>query len=257
MSQHTHALNPGHGPFEPAPTRQSASGPKDRIASSRDIAIYFREDCRGLRDSLQLEMVVAQYYLRIAGVQTTDGVPAGNAVGPSVVAELEHEGDELSHAILRGLAHLGAGAMAKRSVVAARHLVERGIGLPQQFADVGEARATGAWRYAGEVDAECVLLAEFEHPSGPRHAVAMYVEPRGLGIVKHLGLIGPVTEFDPDDPFHPSALEELDIPAAGALMRDVLERGRERPVVRDDFRALIAAARARSMLPAVEADVQG
>src|SRR3989442_12051360 len=28
------------------PTRTSASGPGERVASTRDVAIYFREDCR-------------------------------------------------------------------------------------------------------------------------------------------------------------------------------------------------------------------
>lgn len=56
-----------------SPTRKSASGPGDRVASARDVAIYFREDCRTLCDSLQLEMVVAQYCLRIRDVVTTAG----------------------------------------------------------------------------------------------------------------------------------------------------------------------------------------
>src|SRR5204863_1848057 len=84
------------------PTRESASGPSDRIASSRDVAIYFREDCRTLQDSLQLEMVVAQYLLRIRDVRSSAGVPVGDAVGAGIVAELEGHGDPLSHAILRG-----------------------------------------------------------------------------------------------------------------------------------------------------------
>ena len=62
------------------------------------MAIYFREDCRTLRDSLQLEMVVAQYCLQIRDVRTTAGVPVGDAVGVGVVAELEGHGDPLSHA---------------------------------------------------------------------------------------------------------------------------------------------------------------
>src|SRR4051794_856821 len=48
-------------PFRKAtPTRQSAAGPGDRIANATAVAGYFREDCRPLSDSLQLEMVVAQ-----------------------------------------------------------------------------------------------------------------------------------------------------------------------------------------------------
>jgi hypothetical protein len=71
------------------------------------VAIYFREDCRTLRDSLQLEMVVAQYCLRIRDLLTTARMPVGDVVGAGVVAELEREADPLSHAILRGVAHVG------------------------------------------------------------------------------------------------------------------------------------------------------
>src|SRR4051794_35982424 len=101
------------------PTRESASGPADRICSAHDIAIFFREDSRTLRDSLQLEMVVAQYDLRMRGVLTPEGVPVGDATGAAVIAHLEEHADPLSHAILRGLAHVGTGEVAKRSAHAA------------------------------------------------------------------------------------------------------------------------------------------
>src|SRR5256885_17027433 len=74
-----------HSPIRKAmPTRQSASGPGDRISSARDIATYFREDCRTLRDSLQLEMVVAQYHLRMQGVLTREGLPVGDVASSGV-----------------------------------------------------------------------------------------------------------------------------------------------------------------------------
>src|SRR3954464_7309596 len=120
-----------HSPFTPAPTKPSASGPGDRIASSGDIAIYFREDCRPLADSLQLEMVVAQYDLRLRDTATAQGVPVGDAVSAGVIVELEQHCDELSHAILRALAHLGTGERATRSAAAAERLADRGIGLPE------------------------------------------------------------------------------------------------------------------------------
>ena len=62
-----------------AATKPSASGPGDRIADSGDIAIYLREDCRPLADSLQLEMVVAQYDLRLRDVESPQGIPVGDA----------------------------------------------------------------------------------------------------------------------------------------------------------------------------------
>src|SRR4051794_25145335 len=110
MSEQRQAANAGRqSPIRKAtPTRQSSSGP-DHIASTRDVAIYFREDCRTLRDSLQLEMVAAQYLIRMRDVQTSQGVPVGDAATAGVLAELEGHGDPLSHAILRGLAYLGAG----------------------------------------------------------------------------------------------------------------------------------------------------
>ena len=178
-------------------------------------------------------MVVAQYYLRIRDVRTTGGVPVGDVVGGSVVAELEREADSLSHAILRGLAHLGAGEAAKRSAEAVTRLTEQAIGLPQQFADVCKASALGAWR---------------TRASGLDSEYALFVEPRGRGIVKHIGLLGAMSELDPGEPFHPKALEPVAISHAAVLMRDLLERSYGPLAAEtDDFRVLIASARARTL----------
>jgi hypothetical protein len=238
-------------PFRQATrTRRSASGPGDRVASGRDITIYFREDCRPLRDSLQLEMVVAQYCLRMRDVTTTGGVPVGEAVGLRVVAELEHMGDALSHAILRGLAHIGVGLIGERSSEAVARLSEKVLGLPKQFADVGNARPVRTWRGDNaEVAGEYILFARFEHPRGPEHAIALYVEPRGGDVVKHIGLVDGGCEDGMADSLRPNAPEPLEIPSGGALMNDVLERTYDRHATRtDDFRVLIAAARARSIM---------
>ncbi|MEA2409666.1 MAG: hypothetical protein QOC77_227 [Thermoleophilaceae bacterium] len=201
-----------------------------------DLAAHFREDCRTLRDSLQLEMVVAQH-------------AAGGAISAGVIAELERHGDPLSHAILRGLAHLGTGETAERSAGAVALLAEHGVGLPLEFVDVAGARALGAWRAtAGGFDGEYALFADFEHPLGVRHALALFVEPRHGGVVKHIGLTNPVSVLDPDDPFHPSAMDALGVAEAGALLRAVLDRSFGPALDRtDDYRAVIAAARARSM----------
>jgi len=228
----------------------SASGPGERTASARDVAIYLREDCRTLQDSLQLEMVVAQYCLRIRDVLSTTDIPVGDVVGAGVVATLEYEGDALSHAILRGLAHLAVGRTAERSAESAAVLDQRGVGLPEEFADVGKATAAGAWRTdAGAHDGEYVLFAEFEHPRGRRHAIAMFVDIGREIAVKHLGLMSAVTEFDLPDPFHPDAMEPIEIAAAGMEISDLLERSYgELATDTDDFRVLIAIARARSMV---------
>src|SRR4051794_1813225 len=119
---------------------------QDRIASAREVAGYFREDCRTLRDSLQLEMVVAQYHLRMRDALTSQRIPVGDAVSAGVVAELERHGDPLSHAILRGLGYIATGPTAQRSSEAVARLAERGVGLPRDFADVTEARPVAAWR---------------------------------------------------------------------------------------------------------------
>ena len=204
-----------------------------------------------LDDALQLEMVVAQYCLRIRDVVTRAGMPVGGAVGFGVVAELEGHGDALSHAILRGLVELGMGELAERAAEAASRLAERVVGLPQQFADVAKATAMGAWRTsAGAHDGEYALFAEFEHPRGREHALALYVEPRGGGgVVKHIGLLGAIPDADPDDPFHPAAMEPLAISYAGELIGEVLERSYGTFAESDDYRVLIAAAPARSMAP--------
>jgi hypothetical protein len=214
------------------------------------VAIYFREDCRTLGDSLQLEMVVAQYCLQMRDVVTTGGVPVGEAVGIGVVAELEGHGDALSHAILRGLAHIAHGHIATRASEAAARLRDRIVGLPSEFADVGRAQAVGAWRTdEGAFDGEFVFFADFEHPRGRGHAIALFVEPRGGGTVKHIGLLGPTSELDQPGPFHPNAMETLAIPAAGELMREVLERSYGPSASdTDDYRVLIALARARAVV---------
>ncbi|MEA2449049.1 MAG: hypothetical protein QOG63_981 [Thermoleophilaceae bacterium] len=220
-----------------------------RRASVHGVANHFRNDCRDLRDSLQLEMVVAQYLLRMRDVVTPEGVPVGDAITGGVIAELERHGDPLSHAILRGLAHLGTGAGAQRSAEAVARLAERGVGLTAKFADVATARAVGAWRETGsESSGEYVLFVEFEHPIGPRHSLALFVEPRHGGVAKHIALMHSMEEFDPDEPFHPSTMESLEIAAAGDLLREVLERsfGRSLDDI-DDYRVVIASARAGAM----------
>src|SRR4051794_12153335 len=97
------------------PTRQRAGGPDDRVLTPRDVARFFRDDCRTLRNSLQLEMVVAQYILRMREVESPEGVPIGDATCAGVIADLERHGDSLSHSILRALAYLGSGDAATRA----------------------------------------------------------------------------------------------------------------------------------------------
>jgi hypothetical protein len=250
MSQGNRPIVGRNSPFTPARTKTSASGPGDRIASVRDIAIYFREDCRTLRDALQLEMVVAQYGPRISDVLSTAGVPVGEAIGLGVVAELERHGDALSQAILRGVAHIAVGQSVERSAAASARLAERGIQPPPKFAGVARASACGAWRTSeGAHVGEYVLFAEFDQPRSKRHVIAMFVEPRAGGTLKHIGLLDAAVAFDRNGPFHPSRMEPLEADTAGQLMLDVLDRSHG-PTSggTGDFRVLIAAARARSMV---------
>lgn len=251
MNAQRQVLDAGrHTPIRKASrTRQSSSGPGDKIASAVDLATYLREDCRTLRDSLQLEMVVAQYHLRLRGALTPEGVAAGDAISAGVIAELERHSDPLSHAILRALAHLGTGEAAERSADAVGRLAERGVGLALAFGDVAGARALGAWRATeGAFDGEYALFVDFEHSLGARHALALFVEPRRGGVVKHIGLMNSMSDLDPDDPFHPDVMEAIGIAAAGSLLREVLDRSFGPSLARtDDYRVLIAAARARSM----------
>ena len=193
-------------------------------------------------------MVVAQYCLRMRDVRTPEGVAVGRAVALAVVAELEGHGDELSHAILRGLAHLATGETAARSAKAAERLAANGVGVPPEFSAVGKAEPIGAWRTCeGGHPGEYVLFAEFEHPRGPRHTIALFVQPRGAGTVKHLALLGPMDSNELEGPFHPDAMEPLEIPAAGELMRELLARTYGPPAAgTDEFRVLIAEARAQA-----------
>jgi len=230
-----------HSPIRKATaTRQSASGPGDRIASLGDIAGFLREDCRPLGNSLQLEMVVAQYELRLR-----------HGLGAGVVAELERHGDPLSRAILIGLEDLSASeadrGLAADAVV---RLAEAGVGLSARFADVAGARPLGAWRASeGGRPGEYVLFAEFEHPLGTRHSLALFVDPRRGGVAKHIGLLSPMGEIGLSGPFHPDAMDRVEIAATGVLLRELLERSFGGPTLTgtDDYRVLVAAARARGM----------
>ena len=216
----------------------------DRIASAREVANFFRDDCRTLRDSLQLEMAVAQYAVRMRDVMSPEGLPVGDVVTAGVIAHLERKGDPLCHAILRGLEHLGTGDMAKRSGDAVARLAERGVELPARFEDLGQARAVGAWRDTdGALEGEFSLFVDFEFPRGTRHALLVFVEARHGGVIKHIGLTKPMSELD-----YPNEMEPLEIPAAGALLNQVIERTYSRGIDdTDDYRVLIAAARARAM----------
>jgi hypothetical protein len=235
-----------NNPIRPAAaTKPSASGPGDRIAGSGDIAIYFREDCRTLADSLQLEMVAAQYDLRLRETETPEGIPVGDAVSAGVIVQLEGHGDELSHAVLRALAHVGTGERAERSAQAAERLADRGVELPDTFADVGQARATAAWRDRRKAHpGEYALFVDFEHPRGRQHSVAVFVEPRGT--VKHLGLMPPINDIDPSAQFHPRRMESLPVATATEILGEALARTYGDSFEdTDDFRVLLAAARTR------------
>jgi hypothetical protein len=189
-------------------------------------------------------MVEAQYHLQMRDVRSPEGVPVGDAITAAVIAELEGHADPLSHAILRGLEYLGTGETATRSAEAAARLADRAVGLTAKFGDVAGARAVGAWRATeGGRKSEYVLFAEFEHSLGRCHSLALFV--RG-GAVKHIGLMHSMSEFDPSNPFHPSAMEKVAIADASELMRQVLDRtyGASLAGV-EDFRLLIAAARVR------------
>ena len=217
---------------------------RGRISHAGEVAGFFRKDCKVLRDSLQLEMVAAQYQLQMDGVRSPEGIPVGPAVCAGVVAELEAHGDALSHAILRALAYLGTGETAHRSADAVARLSEREVGLPPKFADVAQARAGGAWRSTeGGHEGECCLFFDFVYPQGTGHALALFVEPRGGGTIKHIGLLQPMHEIQ-----YPGLMEELDIPEAGMLLKELLDRSyRPSLELTDDYRVLIAAARARAM----------
>jgi hypothetical protein len=187
-------------------------------------------------------MVVAQYDVRLADVHSPEGIPVGHAVSAGVIAELERHGDALSHAMLRGLEYLGTDGRAGRSADAVARMAEAGIGLTAKFGDVGQARPVGAWREGGED--EYAFFLDFEFPLGARHALALLVESRHGGTVKHIGLMRPMSDLEPDDPFHPDSLEPLHLSAAGTLLSDLLARSFRYGT--DDYRVLIAQARARA-----------
>jgi hypothetical protein len=227
------------------PSRQSASGPDDRIASAESIASWFLDDCRGLDDALQLEMVVAQYLVRMRDTRTPQGVPVGDALTASVIADLEERRQPFAHVLLRALAHLATGDAATRAADAVARLAEQGVGLSKRFADVATARPLGAWREHGDAG-EQALFAEFEHPLGRRHSIALFVRD---GVARHIGLMPSAYDVDTEDPFHPDALEPLALPEAGELIGGALTRAYGRDWERsDDYRVVIAAARARAMV---------
>jgi hypothetical protein len=217
--------------------------------NAREIATCFREDCRTLRDSLQLEMVVAQYCLRMRDAVSVEGVPVGDALSAGVVGSLEHDCDPLAHALLKALAYIGTGDARERSRHAATRLAAAGVGLPPEFSDVCEARAVGAWRSTeGAFAGEYVMFVDFEYPLGAPHALALFVEPTGGGRVKHIGLTHPVRDFPGDAGFHPDAMDALEVPHAGELLGEAMERAFGTDLAEtDDYSVLIAAARVGAM----------
>ncbi len=217
--------------------------------NAREIAACFREDCRTLRDSLQLEMVVAQYCLRMRDAVTPERLPVGNALSASVISSLERDGDPLALAILKALAHIGCGDARDRSRHAAARVAGAGIGLAAPFSDVCGASAVAAWRSTeGAFAGEYVMLVDFEYPRGAAHALALFVEPRGGGRVKHIALTSPVRDLPSDAGFHAEAMEPLEIPDAGELLAEAMERAFGTDLAKaEDFRVLIGAARVGSM----------
>src|SRR5690242_9573296 len=225
---------------------------RGRISQAGEVAGFFRKDCKPLRDSLQLEMVAAQYQLQMDGTCSPEGIPVGEAVCAGVVAELEAHGDVLSHAILKALAYLGTGDTARRSADAVARLGESEVGVPPKFADVAHARAGGAWRDThGGYDGEYCLFFDFVYPQGTGHALALFVEPRHGGTIKHIGLLQPMHEIE-----YPGFMQELEVPAAGALLKQLLDRSYGPSLETcDDYRGLIAAARARMCVQQLDAAV--
>jgi hypothetical protein len=107
----------------------------------------------------------------------------------------------------------------------------------------------GAWRNTqGGHPGEFTLFVDFKHPQGRGHSLGLFVEPRHGGVVKHIGLMSPMSELDSDHGVDPSELETIELPEAGALLHKLLDRSYG-PCLRgtDDYRVLIAAARARAM----------
>ena len=213
------------------------------LAATRELAHCFIDDCRGAADALELELIVAQYLPRFNGGLELHGTGALEAL----LGELERRGDHVSHAALRALWYLGTGELQRLSADAAARLGERGVGLPLRLADVGLVRPTGAWRAPrGGNRGEYALFVEFEHPRAPTHSLAVLVDPRRGGLVKHLALLRPMDDLGDDGPFRPEALEKLDLGVARELMRDLLVRTFGRGTAgTDDYSVLIAAARAR------------
>lgn len=222
---------------------QLAHEPELVLAATRELAHCFLDDCRGATDALELELIVAQYLPRFNGGLELHGMEALEAL----LGELERRGDRISHAALRALWYLGTGDLQRLSADAAARLGERGVGLPLRLADVGLVRPTGAWRATrGGHRGEYVLFVEFEHPRGPTHSLAVFVEPRRGGVVKHLALLQPMNDLGDDNPFRPEVLENLELDVAGPLLRDVLVRTFGRGTAgTDDYRVLVAAARVR------------
>jgi hypothetical protein len=219
------------------------------VANAAEIAEFLRDDTRPLGRTIQLELVVAQYLIRLRDAVTPDAVPIGPAPLLGLIEELDRAGDGLSRAILETVAELTDGEPASKSREAAGRLAARGLQYPARFRAVGSARALEAWaiREAGEA----CLAIEFEHADGARHAVmAFVVDPSRGGYAKHVAITASMWDLDDDAPFHPSRLEAAPVDLVARELRaalDAADPASGRPASQgDDFRALIAAGRVRA-----------
>jgi hypothetical protein len=221
------------------------------VANASEIAEFLREDTRLLQRTMQLDLVVAQYLIRVRDAVTAEAVPVGPAPLLGLIEGLERAGDGLSRAILATIAELAVGEPAAKSREAAERLAARGLQPPGRFRAVGSAQALDAWvlRDAGE---SCLAI-EFEHAGGARHAVLAFVvdQSRG-GYAKHVAITGSMWDLDDEAPFHPGRIESSPVESIALEMSaalDAVDPATGRPASQGgDFRALIAAARARAAI---------
>jgi hypothetical protein len=244
------SLTPGRS-LPARAARRHADGPDGPVpvACATEIAAFLRDDTRQLGRTMQLELVVAQYLVRLRDAVTPAGEPLGPRPVLPLVEDIEAYGDGLSRAILATIADLADGDVAVAAADGAARLAERGLQYPARFRAVGSARALEAWTLRD--GGESCLTIEFEHADRARHSVMAFVAPEGHA--KHVAFAGSAWDIDPEAPFHPDRLTPTPTRLAARAMATALsgaDPATGRPASESlGFWALIAQARVRSATP--------
>ena len=185
-----------------------------RIDPAVEAAAALATYCDAVDAAIHVERRISRFLPFWADQSGSFDLAGVDHLATGLVEELEGMDDTPAWIVLRGLASVADAWLADPARAAADRIEPRLV--PGWAGEIGKARAIGALELTGGEPGESGLLIESAYPSGDRHAIATYIDPRLGGIAKHIFLLQPI-DAAPDGP-----LDAIDLDDARTRMRDAL-----------------------------------